>query len=293
MKTFRIGILGTENSHADAFCKLFNQPDENGNLIYPDCHVTLVYGNYPEANERLVRECGADAIAASIEEMVANVDAVMVTARDGKFHADFARPFIEAGIPAFVDKPFTTDVGEAEALVRLAREKGVPLVGGSSLKYAGGIRELKAVKEALGSAVRGGCMSAPLSMVNEYSGFWFYSSHLAEMCMEVFGWQPRAVVATEDHGSVYATVRYADYAVSCNFMDGCGDCYAGSVFAEKTTHRTIDLADIFRCECDAFVDMLHTGKMTHSYEELIAPVRLLAAVKKAYETGKTVEIKGI
>lgn len=293
MKTFRIGILGTENSHADAFCNFFNRPDENGNLIYPDCHVTLVYGNYPEANERLVRECGADAIAASIEEMVGQVDAVMVTARDGKFHADFARPFIEAGIPAFIDKPFTTDVGEAEALVRLAQEKGVPLVGGSSLKYAGGIQELKAAREELGTAVRGGYMAAPLSMVNEYSGFWFYSSHLAEMCMEVFGWQPRAVKATEKAGSVYAVVDYEDFAVSCDFMDGCGDCYAGGVYAQNTVRRTVDLGDIFRLECDAFVDMLHTGKMTHTYEELVAPVRLLAAVKEAYETGKTVEIKGI
>ena len=292
MKTFRIGIVGTENSHADAFCKFFNQPDENGNLAYPDCHVTLVYGNYPEANERLVRECGADAIAASVEEMVGAVDAVMVTARDGKFHADFARPFIEAGIPAFIDKPFTTDLAEAEALVRLAQEKGVPLVGGSSLKHADGIRELKALRASLGSTVKGGSMFAPLSMVNEYSGFWFYSSHLAEMCMEVFGWQPERVVATENHGSVYATVHYADFAVSCCFMDGCGDCYAGSIFAEKTTHRTVDLKDIFRRECDSFVDMLHTGKMSYSYEELVAPVAFLAAVKESYETGKPVEIKG-
>jgi predicted dehydrogenase len=289
-KQFRIGIVGTENTHAFGFSEIFNKKTANGEYLYPDCHVTLVYGHDETASARVVNEYGADAIANSIEEMVKSVDAVMITARDGKFHAEFARPFIEAGIPAFIDKPFTCDMQEALELVRLAKEKGVPLVGGSSLKYADGIQELKKIRETAGDSVKMGMMSAPLLMHNEYSGFWFYASHLAEMCMEVFGWNPKSVTATENHDSVSAIVDYEDYSITCNFVNHCYESYTGVVFSDKAHIREVSLDNILRYECDAFVDMLRTGKMSHSYDELIAPVSLMSAIQQSYTTGKRVEI---
>ncbi len=293
MKKFKIGIIGTENSHAKQFCEIFNKPDENGKTAYPDCHVTFVYGDYPEESQKLVEQNIADAVANSIEEMVDSVDAVMITARDGKFHAKFSKPFIEAGIPAFIDKPFTTDAEEALDLVRLAKAKNLPLCGGSSLKYADTIQELKAVKESIGEKLRGGAMAAPLNFNNPYSGFWFYSSHLAEMCMEVFGWQPKSVTATENNQNVYAIVNYDNFSVNCSFLEHSYSSYSGAVFGGSgsiSEVKKVDVSNIFRLECEAFVDMLRTGKMTHSYEELIAPVFFIEAVKRAYETGKTIDI---
>ena len=286
---FRIGIIGTENSHAREFANIFNKPNEKGEYAYPDCRVTLVWGHYPEENERVVRECGAERVASGIEEMVENVDAVMITARDGKYHAEFARPFVEAGIPAFVDKPFCCDPAEALSLVRLAKEKGVPLSGGSSLKYAADIVALRDF--AAGKSIRSGHVAAPLMMVNEYSGFWFYSAHLAEMCMEVFGWRPARVLAVENNGSVNGIVTYGDYAVTVNFTNDCGSSYSAAVFAgEGSERRAVSLDGIFTAECAAFVNMLRTGKMAHSYEQLIAPVYFLDAVKRSYESGKAVDI---
>ena len=131
---YRIGILGSENSHASAFSEIFNKPDENGAFKYPDCHVVAVGGHYPESNKEVFEKFGLDFIAEKPEDMLGKVDAVMVTARDGKFHPEFARPFVEAGLPMFIDKPFAVDPAEALALVRLAKSKNVPLVGGSSVK---------------------------------------------------------------------------------------------------------------------------------------------------------------
>ena len=91
---YRIGILGSENSHASAFSEIFNKPDENGAFKYPDCHVVAVGGHYPESNKEVFEKFGLDFIAEKPEDMLGKVDAVMVTARDGKFHPEVARPFV-------------------------------------------------------------------------------------------------------------------------------------------------------------------------------------------------------
>lgn len=138
---FRVGIIGSENSHAMAFSEIFNL---NNKEHYPDIQVAAVYGENQAASEAVRDRCGAEIMAP--EEMLGKVNAVMVTSRDGALHAKYARPFIQAGIPAFVDKPLTRDVDEAMDLMRLAKRKGVPIVGGSSLKYPEDLQELKAWK---------------------------------------------------------------------------------------------------------------------------------------------------
>ncbi len=289
MKTFKIGIIGTENSHAAAFASQINLPDENGELRYPDCKVTMVYGHYPESNQKLADEFGVT-IAADLDEMVQNVDAVMVTARDGKFHYEFARPFVEAGIPAFVDKPFTVDPKQAVALIELAKEKKVPLYGGSSLKLSDTIAQLKAFIENADNRVIGGDVAAPVWMDSEYSGFFFYASHLAEMTMEMFGYDPKRVSAARTAGGVSAIVEYDRFAVTNHFNDEIW-LYSASVYGkEETKQAAVSTDGIGDKECAYFVEMLRTGKMPCTYDQLLMPVYYLNAVKDAYETGKTVDV---
>ena len=290
MVKYRIGIIGAENSHADCFAREINLPDENGVLRYPDCRVTMVYGHYPEANEALAQKYQIDRIASSVEEMVGEVDAVMITARDGKYHYEFARPFVEAGIPAFVDKPFTVEPAEASALITLAKEKNVPLCGGSSLKFADGIMEFKKYVKETDAQILGGSLSAPVSSNSEYSGFFFYSSHLVEMTLEIFGYNPRCVTAVKHETSICATVHYDRFSVSNHFKETSPD-YSAVVYTSDGTHlKKVDLDNCGERECAAFVDMLRTGRMHNTYEELMAPVYYMNAVKNAYETGITVDI---
>lgn len=289
MIKYRIGIIGTENFHAKAFSEQFNKPDAEGNFKYPDCRVTLVYGHYDDQN-KLVAETYGARVAENIEEMVENVDAVMITARDGKFHAEFAKPFIKAGIPAFIDKPFTVDSAEAKELISLAKENNVPILAGSSLKFVDGVLKLK---EAVNSSekVYGGCVSAPVAMDSEYSGFYFYASHLVEMTLEIFGYNPQKVSAVKTDKGVCANIFYDDFIVTNQFNDGLYKYGIMANLKEGVIFDSVDDSEAFKRECENFVNMLHTGKMTHTYQEYITPVFYMNAIKEAYETGKTVEIK--
>ena len=283
---FRVGILGAENSHAKAFTEIFNGLKPEFGDEFSDIRVVAVGGNYPEENRKVFERGGLELLAERPEELLGRVDAVMVTARDGRYHAPFVRPFLEAGIPAFIDKPFTSDPQEALSLIRLAQETKAPLAGGSSVKLCEGVQRLRAhVLEGAGD-VLGGDLTAPVSMQNDYGDFWFYSAHLVESCLYAFGYDPQWVWASRHPGGVTAVLHYDRYEVTNHFTDGAY-FYSGTVNTRKGSfYEPLDIQSIYALECRSFARMLRTGEMDFSYEQLAKPVEVLAAIERSFQTGE-------
>ncbi len=280
---YKIGIWGSENSHADTFATIFEEEKDFG------CKVVAVGGQYEDKNLEVSEKYNIEFIAEKPEDMIGKVDAVMITSRDGKYHAGAAEPLIKAKIPVFIDKPIANHSDEALSVARLAKQHNVPICGGSALKYAYDILILQNMVKS--KQVQGGMVSAPLSMNNEYGGFYFYSSHLAEMSMTIFGYDPSSVMAFENNGNVTAAVKYDDYIVTNHFMDNSYASYHGIVFTrEQNFSRPIDFSMTFRHEAKLFVEMLRTGKSNISLEELIKPVFYLNAVEKSYKKGIEVKV---
>ncbi len=286
MKTYRIGMVGSENSHAMAFADIFSKDP-----ALQDMKITAIYGDEDRAESEKVQALFPDAVIVDkVEDMLGLVDAVMITSRDGKHHYPYAKPFLEAGIPLFVDKPFTVKLSDAQALVALAKEKGVPLCGGSSVKYDQHIQELRSYVLAGNKPIYGGALSAPVYLDSPYSGFYFYASHLTEMTLEIFGFNPKSVTAVKYENGVCATVHYDGFSVANHFKVGAEDYSAVLYTAEGAYLREITGEGCFEKECQSFVDVVRKGEMHYTYEELMTPVYYMNAIKEAYETGKTVEV---
>ena len=74
---FRIGIIGSDNSHADAFSKLINLKNpETGELESPDCEVTGIFGLEKETTEEVAKNGAIEFIASTPEELIGGVDKV-------------------------------------------------------------------------------------------------------------------------------------------------------------------------------------------------------------------------
>jgi hypothetical protein len=71
----------------------------------------------------------------SLEEMAEGVDVAFISDCDGGGgdHLQLAAPFLERGIPTFVDKPFASNLRDARAIVDLAVKHQVPLYNSSIL----------------------------------------------------------------------------------------------------------------------------------------------------------------
>ena len=287
MKQYRIGILGTENSHALHFASAFNKQCEE-NPRYKGFRVTALFGHYPEENKKMSEEYGIDFIADKPEDMIGKVDAVIVCARDGKFHYEFAKPFIDAGLPLFLDKPTTIEMSETFELLSLAKKNNIPVCGGSVLKYAPMVNKCRDFVNEKRDTVSGGFVAAPLFLDSPYSGFYFYAAHLVEICLPVFGWNPLSVIAIKNEKGVDVSVDYGTFSVVCKYNDFCPD-YACGVFEKETSIlEKIDLENSQDAECDDFVQMVESGKMPYSYEEIAMPIVVMNAIEESYKTGKRV-----
>lgn len=282
----RIGIYGAENSHAMAFSRIFNSDDPR----YADLRVAAIGGEDEAASRAVMQECGVEMYVRSPEEMLAHVDAVMITSRDGKLHAGYARPFLEKGMPAFIDKPFTCNVQQAEELVALCRQTGARIMGGSSVKLVADVQDLAAVQNLENGRCIGGSVWAPVNMHNDYGDFWFYAAHLVEAALRIFV-TPERVQAFRSGDDVTCIARHADCDVTYHFTQGAYQ-YGATVLMEKTaaTHA-IDIADCYSYEVEEFAQLLRGGDMPETYEQLVTPVRVMAAIARSLETGAMEEVR--
>jgi predicted dehydrogenase len=288
---YRVGILGTENSHAMAFARLINLPGADG-LRYPDFRVTALYGADRAPSEAIVTACGEDIkIYDSVQSMTDEVDCVMVTSRHGKYHLPFAMPFIEKGYPTFIDKPFTITAEDTRAIIDAAQKSGAPLSGGSGCKYS---RELLALKDELDTGSRGAVTSAvmnfPADINSEYGGFYFYASHLVEMTIALFGTGINEVTALEKNGYLTAVAGYDKFNVVMNFAKN-GKYYA-VVYAEKEiVIRELTIADIYDFEVAHFVEMVRARVAPNTVEQLALPVFVMNAIERSLQSGRAEKVE--
>jgi predicted dehydrogenase len=294
---YRIGIIGAENSHAMAFSRIVNVPDpETGKLSYPDVRIVGVYGPEEEPAQRIMDEVGVDFIAQSPEEFHGKVDAMCITSRKGSRHYQYAIPFVERGMPVFVDKPFTADTAEAEGLIAAAKKSGAKLFGGSSVKYAGDAVILKHIVRRL--IARGELITAGLNFAadpaSEHDGFFFYAPHLTETALEIFGTEVKSLITTEKSGSRISLWRYPQFDITLNFTRGTHESSAllftakGNIYREIDDGHHVDSSLAYRKQIEYFIHMLRTGEMPASYEDLVLPVKLISAIEESVKTGKEV-----
>lgn len=276
-------ILGCENSHADMFLGYIAQGG------YPDIRITGVYSQDAAAAQKLSDTFGVP-VMGRFDEAVGQVDGVIVTARHGDLHYQYAAPYIAQGAAMFIDKPITISEAEAVTFMQQLRDGGVRITGGSCCKYIDYIQQLKAEHQnQVNGKTLGGFMRAPVSVDNPYGGFFFYSQHLVEMVLEVYGHYPKGVCAFENDGKITVVFRYPDFDITGMFVVGNFYYYASRYAENACAGQQVEVlgsSPCFRAEFDDFYRILLGGQQNQSYEDFIAPVFVLNAIHRSLQSGR-------
>ena len=276
----KIVMLGCENSHVKTFLTIMkNNPEK-----YKGIEVIGVYSEDDGAMQQVSEAFSIPAMK-SYDEAVGVADGIVVTARHGGKHYPYAKPYIESGVPMFIDKPITVDEEEAVAFMRECRDAGVKLTGGSCCKYASEIAEMK--KQLKKGDIRGGLVRAPINMDNPYGGFFFYSQHLVEMLGELYGLYPRSVKAFRADQAVSVLFSYDGYDVVGLYTELSNHYFVSVALKDQTLASNATIGtDCFTHEFDEFCGLLMGGEQKTSYDDFIAPVFVLNAINRSLVSGK-------
>ncbi|MBO5945623.1 MAG: Gfo/Idh/MocA family oxidoreductase [Clostridia bacterium] len=280
----KIAILGCENSHAATFLDFIYNTDK-----YRDVEVVGVYSNEPEAARALSEKFGVNVLD-SYADAVGKIDGVVITARHGDLHYEYAKPYLDSGIPMFIDKPLTIKPGEATEFMNELKSRGIKACGGSSLKHDVGVKALKKDREesACGNTL-GGFVRAPLNMNNVYGGFYFYAPHLVEVVCEVFGRYPHTVSAKTVENVTNVEFCYDTYTAYGSFVNDNYVYYACRFSDKEVKGMNLESTkehNWFESEFNDFYTLLKGGDATVSYEDLFSSVYVMNAIEKALHSGK-------
>ena len=199
----RLGIIGTDTSHATAFTQVLNDASAPNHVA--GARVVAAYkGGSPDLEQSVkvidkyageLKEKWGVQFVDSIADLCPLVDGLLLESVDGRPHLAQFREAVRCGKPVFIDKPLASTLADAFAIAKLAREgnvadertgrvavvRGVPWFSASALRFSP-IAELRSA-EASSAIV---WAPAPLEPHHQLDLSW-YGIHAVEMLYTLFG----------------------------------------------------------------------------------------------------------
>ena len=286
LKPIRIGIIGAENSHSVGFGKMFNIDKK-----FPGVEVTHLWGETDEFARKTAEAGKIPNIVKDQKEMLGKIDALIVDHRHAKFHLEAATPFVKAGIPTFIDKPFCYRVEEGKAFLAMARKAGTPITSFSSIAQSVCTYDIKQQVETMGEinhVVRYG----PVDLDSEYGGVFFYGVHLLQPLMVMFGEDIQRVKITRNGKKGSASLVFKSGLYATLIFKNVS--YGWETFVE-TKKGLVELksripeSDPIKIYTD-IVEMFRTRKEPRSYQSILTEVAVLEAMEKSALNEQWVEV---
>ncbi len=306
----RLGIIGmTEgNGHPYSWSAIFNGYDKK--LMGAECpyagipeylnkepessfgvsgaKVTHICCNNRTDAEHVAKCSLVPEVVDSPEAMLGEIDAAIIATDIGGEHVERVRPFIEAGLPVFIDKPLCDNRKDLNVFRRWIAE-GRAVMSSSSMRYAKEFLPYHASTNELGDL-----RFVSLTMSKKWET---YGIHALEAIYPITGpgFETVRNIGTRERNIVHFTHRRGIDIVIANIKDVL---YGGALRLAGTkgnvTVCSNDTFYAFKSQLEAFVEFLKTGKFPFPFSETEELMQLvIAGIESRENQGKLIEIKDI
>ena len=284
----KLGLLDFDTSHAVEFTRRLNHADIAAEQWVDGAKVVIgCAGESKISPERIpgytetMKKMGVPLVN-DPKEMIGKVDAMLIEAVDGSVHLERARPFLEAGIPCYVDKPFACSTADAKAMVELATKKNLPIFSASSLRYAPEVVAYGG--DAKHGKVHGLICWGPASEHPRNPGLYHYGIHAVEILYTLMGPGCQRVTCTHEKGTDVVTGQWKDgrLATVRGIRDGASG-FGFTAFSDKgITTSPVGTGVIYRELLKVVVEMFKTGK---SPLDPAITIEIIAFIEAANKSG--------
>lgn len=295
----RLGIVDFDTSHVVEFTKRLNHLDSPEDQWVDGAKVVMgCPGSSQIAPERIpgyVKQMKAYGIELvdEPEQMIGRIDGVLVESLAGDPHLGRVRPFLEAGIPAFVDKPFACKLSDAQEMVRLAEKNGVPIFSSSSLRYAPEVAAYAVPSHEQG-ALLGAMSYGPATLDPGNPGLFHYGIHPVEVLYTLMGPGCQWVTCVKDTGAEVAVGHWDGGRIgSVRGLRAGRRGYGFTAFSEKgISSQTVNTGVIYRELLKQIVRMFEAGEAPVDPAVTVEIVAfILSALESGDHGGRPVEVK--
>lgn len=301
-KELRIGILGmTEgNGHPYSWSAMFNDFDPEYMKDCPFPVIPVYLGKQPkstigipgakitcicctgwaerEAAEHIAKASNIPEVLDRPEDMIGKVDAVIVATDVGDEHVERCRPFIEAGIPMFIDKPLVNKEEDLRTFVEW-RRNGAKFLTSSSMRYCKEFETYYKNHYELGELMY---ICSPMAKKYET-----YGIHALESMYPLLG---QGFVSVRNTGTYERTMVHIKHSSGCNvnIAQGIGMVGAGMLLIGSAGSKYVECGDsyyAFKKQLDLFVHWLRTGEEPFPFEESVELMKMVIAGLRSREEG--------
>ncbi len=229
-------------------------------------------------------------VVAAPEDVIGKVDAVVIPTDKGWEHLARAKPFLEAGLPVFIDKPLTDREDHLRQFVRWHRQ-GKALLSTSAMRYSLEFSHLRQLLPEVGRL--------RLLTITMHKSWERYGIHALEAVYPFLapgGWLSVANTGSVEANIVHARHRDGVEVVLASIQDLVGAYGILHVYGTGgfLSSRFSDSYHAFRKQLESFVDYLRTGNPPFGFSQTIEQMKIIiAAVRSRDQSGRRVSLDEI
>ena len=251
------------------------------NFPIPGVRVTHIYTDDPAYALHVSKAALIPHVVARPEDLIGRVDAVLIPTDVGHEHVERCRPFVEAELPIFVDKPLVDNEADLQLFSRWVRE-GRAIMSSSCLRYCKEFMPYRASIHNLGRVA-----FATITMSQRWEQ---YGIHALEGIYPIFG---SGFLSAQNLGTTEQNVVHYKHRCGTDIVvavtrdmegaDGvlqlCGSL--GTVHAQFS-----DYFYAFKAQLEAFISYLRTGVRPFPFGETEELMKMVIGADLSLREGR-------